>query len=204
MANQVANWSPFRELDSFRRSLDRMFDDFLGGWNPMETFRGASSNISPAVESFVDGENLVVRADLPGIDPKDVDVTVANDTLTIYGRREETNEEKQRDYMHREVSYGSFTRTMALPKGIEADQIKASYRNGVLELRMPLPKQMSPRKVQVAIENGSGNGGGRLESSGGTEKGAGERSASSERSSGEKSTSEKSSGHRSVGGSDRQ
>lgn len=160
MANNLQNWSPFRELDHFKRSLDEMFDHFLGNWNPMEAMRGMST---PAFESYIDNNQLVVRADLPGIDPKDVEVTVNADVLTVRGKRQRIEEEKKRDYIHREVSYGSFERSMTLPKGVNADQIKASYKNGVLELTMPAPQELAPRKVPIAVE-------GRTEPNGGAEK----------------------------------
>ncbi len=160
MANNLQNWTPFRELDHFKRSLDQMFDHFLGNWNPMESMRGMST---PAFESYLDNDQLVVRADLPGIDPKDVEVTISADMLTIRGKRERTEEQKKRDYIHREVSYGSFERSITLPKGVNADQIKASYKDGVLELTMPAPKEIATRKVPIAIE-------GRSESDGGSER----------------------------------
>lgn len=160
MANNLQNWSPFRELDHFKRSLDEMFDHFLGNWSPMEAMRGMSA---PAFESYLDQNQLVVRADLPGIEPKDVEVTVSGNLLTVRGKRERSEEEKKRDYIHREVSYGSFERSITLPKGVDADQIKASYKNGVLELRMPAPTEIAPRKVPIALE-------GKTESSGDGEK----------------------------------
>jgi HSP20 family protein len=149
MAKELQMWSPFRELDQFRRNFDEVLDRVLGGWTPSETI---SELMRPAVESFVENGKIVIRADLPGIDPKDVDVTVSGDTLTIRGKRERTREEKGRDYIHREVSYGSFERTVALPKGVDSEQIKAAYKNGVLELTMPAPKELSPRKVPIAVE----------------------------------------------------
>lgn len=149
MAKNLQVWSPFRELDHFKHSLDEMFDHFFGGWSPTESMRGA-----PALESFIDGDNLVIRADLPGIDPKDVEVTVSGDVLTVRGKRERTHEEKKCDYMHREVSYGAFERSITLPEGVKADQIKAAYKNGVLELTMPAPKEMAPRKVAIEVDSG--------------------------------------------------
>lgn len=160
MANNLQNWAPFRELDHFKRSLDEMFDHFLGNWNPIEAMRGANM---PAFESYVDGDQLIVRADLPGIDAKDVDVTVSGDVLTVRGKRERTEEQKKRDYIHREVSYGSFESSITLPKGVNAEQIKASYKNGVLELSMPAPKEIAPREVPIALE-------GKTESNGGGER----------------------------------
>jgi HSP20 family protein len=150
MANEPQVWSPFRELDRFRRDFDDLFDRFLGG-----RLTGRTAVSGPALESFVEGGKFIVTADLPGVDPKNVDVTVAGDMLTIRGKREETKEEKGRDFMHREVSYGSFERAVKLPEGINHDQIKASYNNGVLKLEVPLPEKVKSRKVPVQVEGAS-------------------------------------------------
>jgi HSP20 family protein len=144
MANEPQAWSPFRELDRFRRDFDDLFDRFLGG-RPSRQPPGSG----PALESYVDGGKLVVRADLPGIDPKDVEITATGDQLTIRGKREQQLEEKGRDFIHREVAYGSFERVVKLPGGVNPDQIKASYSNGVLELTVPLPEQSLTRKVPI-------------------------------------------------------
>ncbi len=149
MAKEIQARSPFRELDYFRRNVDEMFDRLLGSWMPGETI-GAMTG--PAVESFVDNGKLVVRVDLPGVEPKDVDVTVSGETLAIHGKRERTHEEKGRNYFYREAGYGSFERSIALPKGVDPGQIKASFKHGVLELTVPMPKELSPRKVPVMIE----------------------------------------------------
>jgi HSP20 family protein len=143
MARELQIWSPMRELERFRRDFDDLFARFLG-----------ASDISlsgPPIESFVDGNRLVVRADLPGVDPKDVEVTLAGNVLTIKGSRRSEHENKGRDFLHREVSYGSFERSLTLPEGVKADQVKASYRNGVLELEVPMPEALAVRKVPVEI-----------------------------------------------------
>jgi HSP20 family protein len=94
----------------------------------------------------------VVRADLPGIDPKDVEITVTGDTLTIKGSREEQREEKDRNFVFKEVSYGSFERSIPLPAGVKADDIKPSYKDGVLELTAPAPKELAARKVPIEVD----------------------------------------------------
>ncbi len=97
---------------------------------------------------------MIVRADLPGTDPKDVEVSVRGETLTLRGTREAREEKKGRDFMHREVSYGSFERSLTLPKGVRAEDIKASYQHGVLQLSIPIPQGMTPRKVPIQVDSG--------------------------------------------------
>ena len=150
MANEPRAWSPFRELERFSRDFDDLFDRFLGG-----RLSRQSPGDGPALESYVDSGKLVVRADLPGVDPKDVEITATGDQLTIRGKREQQREEKGRDFLHREIAYGSFERTVKLPGGVNPDQIKASYRNGVLELTVPLPEQARMRTVPVQSAEGT-------------------------------------------------
>jgi HSP20 family molecular chaperone IbpA len=108
----------------------------------------------PPIESVVEGNTLVIRADLPGIDPKNVEVTVAGNTLNIRGSREEKHETKKPNFIRRELSYGSFERSIELPQGIKADDLKATYNDGVLELTAAMPKELSAKEVKVQIGNG--------------------------------------------------
>jgi HSP20 family protein len=98
---------------------------------------------------------LVVRADLPGVDPKNVEITVSGDQLTIRGKRERVHEEKEHNLIHREVSYGSFERSLRLPEGVKPEEIKAAYHHGVLELTIPVSDQPKTRKVPVQVETKS-------------------------------------------------
>jgi HSP20 family protein len=150
MANEPQAWSPFRELDRFRRDFDDLFDRFLGGRPSRQSFGNG-----PALESYVDSGKLVVRVDLPGIDPKDVQITATGNQLTIRGTREQQREEKGRDFIHREVAYGSFERTVKLPGEVNPDEIKAVYNNGVLELTAPLPEQSRTRKIPIQVVEGT-------------------------------------------------
>lgn len=149
MANPIQTWNPFREMEHFRRDFDELFDRFLGRGK-----RGAKEPaiLEPAIESYIEDDKLVVRADLPGIDPKNVEITVTGDTLTIKGSREDKREEKERNFVFKEVGYGSFERSIKLPDGIKAEDIKASYKDGVLELTAPAPKELSARKVPIEVE----------------------------------------------------
>ncbi|MGX5717138.1 Hsp20/alpha crystallin family protein [Arthrobacter sp. MAHUQ-56] len=105
-------------------------------------FEGETGSSAIRVEEMVDGNTLVVRAELPGIDPdKDVDVTVADGVLSIKAERQEKKEHKDKDSYRSEFRYGSFMRRIPLPSGVQQDDVSASYKDGVLEVRAPMPDQ---------------------------------------------------------------
>ena len=107
------------------------------------------------VEEFVEDETLVVRAELPGIDPeKDVDISVVDGSLVIRAEKEEKSEKKDKDSYRSEFHYGSFVRAIALPSGVDEAQIAASYRDGVLEVRVPMGEPIEPAKVKIPISRG--------------------------------------------------
>jgi HSP20 family protein len=146
----LAPWRPATSLSTLHNEMDSLFARLLGDeerwWaRPLET------EMMPAVESFVRGEELVVRADLPGIDPKNVELAVEGDRLTIKGERKAVEEGKRGERLHREVSYGRFERIMVLPGGVDADSVKATYHDGVLEVTMKLPKGMTAKKVPITV-----------------------------------------------------
>jgi HSP20 family protein len=144
-------WRPLRQLSSLHDEIDRMFTEFFGPddrWlvRPFET------TFVPAVESFVKDDKLVVRADLPGIDPKDVELAVEGDRLSIRGERKEVKEEKDQEYFHREVTAGRFERILVLPGSVDRESVKATYHDGVLEVTMSAPKGMVQKKVPIEVK----------------------------------------------------
>ncbi len=144
----LSPFRPFNELERLRRNLEARFPRLLGEW-PLET----EMEYVPALESYVKDGTLVVRADMPGIDAKDVDVSVLGNVLTIKGERREKKEIKEADYIRREVSYGAYERRMTLPEGAATEKIKAQVKNGVVEVTMPVGEKLAARKVPVeAIE----------------------------------------------------
>jgi HSP20 family protein len=142
----LQKWSPFTELERFRSEFDEMFNRLTSGWN-----WGGMAGFTPPVESYIEGNKLHIHADLPGVDPKDVEVTVSNNMLTIRGKRERSQERQDQGWLQREMAYGSFERTLELPDGVKADETKASYRNGVMELVVPLPESAIEHKVPIEI-----------------------------------------------------
>ena len=155
----LERWRSSRELDRFRNEFEDLIErfgidrdffghfpfgrDFFADWQAMPT--------RPAIESCVEDGKLIVRTDLPGIDPKDVDIKVVAGVLTIKGSREDKKETKKADYLRREIRYGAFERSIGLPEGIKADDLKATYHDGVLELTAPMPKEAIPKEVKIQI-----------------------------------------------------
>jgi HSP20 family protein len=140
MAGTLTRWDPFTELGELRTRFDRIFDEFSGGRERAWT---------PAIDVVRENGNLVVRADVPGIKPEEVKVEVEDDILTVSGEHEERKEEKDKQYVRRERRYGSFSRAMALPAGVDPKKIKATTHHGVIEVTIPLPVEAKGEKVTI-------------------------------------------------------
>ncbi len=152
----LERWRP-RELDRFRSEFDDLMErfGFDRDWLPRLPFDReffSERGLRPAIESYVEDGKFIVRTDLPGIDPKDVDIKVVGGVLTIKGSREEKQETKKADFFRREIRYGSFERSIELPEGIKAEDLKATYHDGVLELSAPMPKEATPKEVKIQVE----------------------------------------------------
>jgi HSP20 family protein len=139
-------WRPFRELSRWDRDFARQLREMFEDW-PFKS--GESEGNMPALESFVRNGQLVVRADLPGMEAKDVDISVLGNVLTIKGERRDKKEVKEHEFIRREVSYGAFERRMTLPAGVDAGKIEAQCKDGVLEVTMPVGKELQSKKVTV-------------------------------------------------------
>src|SRR5664280_64260 len=131
MPGTLTRWEPFAELGELRSRFDRMFDELTVGRERAWT---------PAVDVVRENGNLVVRADIPGIKPEEVKIEVEDDILTVSGEHEEHKEEKDKHYVRRERRYGSFSRSMTLPSGVEAKSIKAKTHDGRRRSDDPAPQ----------------------------------------------------------------
>ncbi len=144
----IIRWEPFDEMMTLRESMDRLFEEFF-----TRRPRAAAPLVwQPAVEIFETESDVVVKAELPGIDPKSVAVTITPEGLTIKGDAKLEQEEKGRNYYRRELRYGAFQRTVPLPTEVKSDETKATFRHGILEVKVPKAERVKPRTVKVDVE----------------------------------------------------
>jgi len=145
----VTTRSPMRDVSPIHREFDELLSRFFGP--DSELVPGAAAGRwMPPVESFVRDGSLVVRVDVPGVDPNALDISVEGDRLTIRGERKSSQEEEKKGRVYREVYYGSFERTMTLPWDVDADKVQASVKDGVLEVTMKAPEKISAKKIPIA------------------------------------------------------
>src|SRR5262245_21970390 len=141
----------FDELFNFRRDFDEMFDRLLSGRGTMQQGRAGHSGFFPIVDSWVDRDDKKynLRVAVPGADPKNIDVTIEGNRIRISGETKWTDERKNADYWLREFSAGRFERVIALPEGVDAEKIKAEYKDGLLEIVAPIDDKKMPRRIEV-------------------------------------------------------
>jgi HSP20 family protein len=141
----MRKWDPFEELRTMQHDMDKVFGRVLGFVAPGER----AGLWTPSVESYTRDGKLVLKAELPGIDPKDLDVTITDRELVIKGERKEEKDETVESYAYREISYGSFERRFVLPEGVKSGEMKAKFANGILEITMPAPALPKARKIEI-------------------------------------------------------
>ena len=146
----MVRFEPFRELAQMQDRINRIFGDaYTRRYDDDVMQRG---DWIPAVDIFEDAnQEIVLRAELPGLSKEDIDVRVENNTLTLKGERKHESEVKQEQYHRIERTFGSFSRTFTLPPTVDANRINAEYRNGVLTVTLPLREEAKPRQIQVQV-----------------------------------------------------
>jgi len=132
-----------------RREMDRLFDSLLRETWGNAAWPWGDQGLMPAIDMAETDQEVVVRMELPGVDPAKVDVSISDRQLTVSGEKQESSEKKDRDYFHREIRYGSFRRSVLLPEGIDPDQVDAKYENGVLTLTIKRLPTATPKKITV-------------------------------------------------------
>jgi len=152
--NTVVRYEPFRGLSTLHDQVNRLFNE--------TRFRGPSEDSAittwaPGVDIYETPNELVVKADLPGVDEKDIDIRVENNLLTIRGERKFEKNVAEDNYLRVERTYGTFSRSFSLPNTINPEAIHAEYKNGVLTVNLPKREESKPRQVKVAV-NSTSNG----------------------------------------------
>jgi len=145
----LVRWNPVRDFSVLQNQMNRLFEDAMGTWLGESNGRGSTGWV-PLADIYENENDLIVRAELPGVDPKVVDVRVENNVLTIRGERPFEQKVEQESYHRLERSYGTFSRSFALPTTIDADKIHAEYRDGVLNLTLPKSEKAKPKRIQIA------------------------------------------------------
>ena len=139
--------SPFHGVSTLQDQINRLFNDAFEG----NTQESNLTTWAPAVDIFENEHDLSVKADLPGIDPKDLDIRVENNILTIRGERKFEKNQEQGDYLRVERAYGSFSRSFALSNTVNTEAIKADYQNGLLTLLIPKREEAKPKQIKVNV-----------------------------------------------------
>jgi len=143
----INRWDPFRELSALQDRINRIFNEQLSRGEPEQ----AGKAWAPVVDILESDNDLIVRAELPGVKRDDIDVQVTSESLTIRGERKFDEESKDK-YLRVERAYGPFSRSFSIGVPVQADKVKASYRDGVLEIVVPKAEEVKPKKIEIKTE----------------------------------------------------
>jgi HSP20 family protein len=144
----LIQWNPLREMVSLRERMSRLFDD---SWFRTDGYGDdvAMGMWSPAVDMFEKDDHLVIKAELPGMEKKDINLDLKDGVLTLRGERKHENQVQDENFYRREMSYGKFVRTFSLPSDVDPEKIKAEFQNGLLTIEVPKPEQHKPKQITV-------------------------------------------------------
>ncbi len=137
-------WDPFREMERLQRQMSRLFEESYGPglaqWRP---------GVYPLLNISEDQDSVYVRAELPGIDPKDLEITIIEGNLVLRGQRQIPGEDKKANYHRQEREAGFFRRVVALPVRVDPEKVEATYRDGILAIKLAKPAELKPRVIKV-------------------------------------------------------
>ncbi len=146
----VVRWDPFKDLGLLQDRMNRLFDDAGRGWRAEEP--AATTSWSPSVDIFETEGEIVVKAELPGMDRKDIALHLENNVLSLRGERRFVKETKEENYHRIERSYGNFSRSFSIPASVDEEKIRADYKDGVLKIILPKKEQAKPKQIKIASE----------------------------------------------------
>ncbi len=145
----LTRWDPFREFTTLQDRMNRLFRDSFGPEGREESL--TTSSFAPPVDVYEDEHNVTLKIEVPGIDEKDIDVRIENNTLTVHGERSFEKEEKEENYRRVERQYGSFTRSFTLPNTVDHDNVQANYEKGVLKIKLAKKAEAKPKQIKVNV-----------------------------------------------------
>jgi HSP20 family protein len=145
----IVRWEPLRELASIQNEMNRLFGTVFD--SPTPGNGGTLRRWMPAMDLVETDDHFVLRADLPGLTEGDVNIEVEDNVLTVSGERKAEHETTKEGYHRVERAFGSFSRSLTLPEGVDADAVTANFDRGVLEIRIPKPEQRKPRKISIGV-----------------------------------------------------
>ena len=146
----LTRWDPFREFSTLQDRMNRLFHDSFGDSREEAL---TTTAFAPPVDVYEDEHNVTLKIEVPGIDEKDIDVRIENNTLTVHGERKFEKDEKEENYRRVERQYGSFTRTFTLPNTVETENVSANYDKGVLKIKLAKKAEAKPKQIKVNIGN---------------------------------------------------
>jgi HSP20 family protein len=145
----LTRWDPFREFVTLQDRMNRLFRDSFEPEGRQEAL--TTTTFAPPVDVYEDEHNITLKIEVPGIDEKDIDVRIENNTLTVHGERKFEKEEKEENYRRVERQYGSFTRSFTLPTTVDPEKVQADYDKGVLNVKLAKKAEAKPKQIKVNI-----------------------------------------------------
>jgi HSP20 family protein len=148
----LTRWEPFRESSTMQdrmNQMNRLFRESYGPEGPEEAL--TTTNFAPPVDIYEDEHNITLKLEAPGIDEKDIDVRIDNNTLTVHGERKIEKEEKEENFRRVERQYGSFTRSFSLPQTVDTEKVSATYDKGILKISLAKKAEAKPKQIKVNV-----------------------------------------------------
>jgi HSP20 family protein len=142
----ITRWDPFREFTTLQDRMNRLFHDCGVREEALTT-----TGFAPKADVYEDEHNITLKIEVPGVDEKDIDVRIENNTLTVHGERKFEKEEKEENYLRVERSYGSFTRSFTLPNSVDSANVTADYDKGVLKIKLAKRAEAKPKQIKVNV-----------------------------------------------------
>ena len=149
---QLMRWEPFREFSTMQERMNRMNRLFRESYSPEGPEEAlTTTSFAPPVDIYEDEHNITLKMEVPGIDEKDIDVRIEDNTLTVHGERKIETEEKEENFRRVERQYGCFTRSFTLPNSVDPGQVSADYDKGVLKIRLAKKAEAKPKQIKVNV-----------------------------------------------------